>query len=408
MYFMLTEAIKRRFILELRRFWSYQPKYKDIVDHIQGKYSFKERPSYGIILQNSSANHVQLSADNFQGTVTSYVMLAKYKDKPGQAIEWVREDAVAIRNNNGVFPSAPGIYYIQIVETEEPVPPFNAEPTFDFVIDPLLDIQDETATKLDDFTWMVQNPFLAETTRVYEMPGNIPYSLGVNYTEDPTSGQLTLVTPIPSGTYLSVSYRYPAPSTGPWRIKENFSHTMAIPGVVLAFGRRIEVDDIMAVVVTDRRQPTALEYGGRWDISLDFDIVARSPEARSEITDYTTMYLFGVARNRLSTEGIEISQIGMGGEAEEAYDETGDDYFYNSSFSVQVQTDWSIHVPLAATIRHLVPLTATRVAEVAGMTDEELIEENVTNNLVMLENMGLQGLRDPFFTGRTSTFEMIK
>ncbi len=51
MYNFLTEATKRRFILELRRFWQYHPKYRDIVDHIQNKYSFRERPQYGIILK---------------------------------------------------------------------------------------------------------------------------------------------------------------------------------------------------------------------------------------------------------------------------------------------------------------------------------------------------------------------
>ena len=89
MYYFLTEAVKRRFLLELRNFWSYHPRYRDIVDHIQGKYSFRERPSYGIILKTASANQVQLSADNFVGTVVSYVQLAKYQDKPGLAVEWL-------------------------------------------------------------------------------------------------------------------------------------------------------------------------------------------------------------------------------------------------------------------------------------------------------------------------------
>lgn len=408
MYNFLTEALKRRFIVELRSFWAYHPKYRDIVDHIQGKYSFRERPSYGIILKTSSANHVQLSADNFQGTVQSYAQLVKYQDKPGLAIEWVREDAVAIRANQGVFPSSPGIYYIAITEPTESVPPYNAEKTYEFMVDPLLEVQDEVATKLDDFTWTVSHAYLTGTTQVYEMPGGIPYVRGVNYTEDAASGHVIIVNPLPAKRYLMVSYRYPAESTGPWKITENFAHKQAIPGVSLAFGRRIEVGDVMAVVVYSRRVPTALEYGGKWDISLDFDIMARDVFAQQEIADSTVMYLWGIARNRLSTEGIEITSVAMGGESEEVYDETGDDYYYNASFSVQTQTDWSIHVPLTATIRRVVPLTQAQIAEVAGMTDDQLVESGISNNIQVLESLGLRSFDDPFFAGKTSTFETLK
>ena len=393
----------------MRRYWSYHPKYRDIVDHIQGKYSFRERPSYGIILKTSSANHVQLSADNFVGTVQSYVQLAKFENKPGLAIEYVREDSLAMQQNGGVMPSPPGIYYIEIIErTGQPNPPYDVEPQFEFMVDPLLEIQDETATKVDDFTWMVLNAYLDGTTRVYEMPGGIPYVLGVNYTEDPGNGQLKIVTPLSKNRYLIASYRYPAPTTGPWGITENHAHKNAIPGVTLAFGRRVEVGDVMAVVVYGRRQPTAMEYGGKWDIAIDFDIVARDPFAQQEITDSTVMYLWGVCRNRLSTEGIEITSVSMGGETEEVYDENGDDYFYNASFSVQTQTDWSIHVPLAATIRRVSPLTVSQIADVAGMTDDQLLESGVSSNIQMLESLGLQSFSDPFFTGKTSTFETIK
>ena len=276
------------------------------------------------------------------------------------------------------------------------------------MVDPLIEVQDEVATKVDNFTWMVSNPFVAGTTRVYEMPGNIPYVRGVNYTEDPTSGQIVLVDPLSPDVYLMVTYRYQAPSTGPWKVQENFAHKMAIPGVSLAFGRRIEQGDVLAVVVHSRRQPTALEYGGKWDISLDFDVMARDPYAQQEITDATIMYLWGIARNRLSTEGIEITAVSMGGETEEIYDETGDDYFYNASFSVQTMTDWCIRVPLSAVIRRVVPLTSEQIAEVAGMTDDQLIEAGQVGNIRIVEDLGLQSFDDPFFAGKSSTFETIK
>ncbi len=78
MFANLSEAMKRRLLLELRRYWSYDPKYRNVlVDNIQGKYAFSERPQMGIVLKSSSANPMQLAADNFQGTVNSYCHLAK-------------------------------------------------------------------------------------------------------------------------------------------------------------------------------------------------------------------------------------------------------------------------------------------------------------------------------------------
>lgn len=408
MYNFLTEAVKRRFILELRRYWAYHPKYREIVDHIQGKYSFRERPQYGIVLKTSSANHVQLSADNFQGTVMSYLHLAKFENKPGLSVEWVREDGVAIQKNNGEFPSAPGFYFIEVRKVEDPSPPYNVEPVYEFYVDPLLEVYNETATKVDDFTWMVSNAYVDGTTLVFEMPGSIQLVRGVNYTESPTTGEIKLTTPLPPGTYLSVDYRYQAPSTGPWRIKENFAHREAIPGAVLAFGRRIEDGDVLVVVVHSRRQPTALEYGGRWEISLDFDVVARDPYSQQEIVDNTVLYLWGIARNRLSTEGIEIMNVSMGGETEEVYDENADDYYYNASFTIQTMTDWSIHVPLSATIRRVSPQTVEQIEQTAGMTDDQLIEAAGLQNIRVVENLGLRTFDDPFFVGKSSTFETIK
>jgi len=396
MYFFLTEAIKRRFVLELRRYWMYHPKYRDIVDHIQMKYSFRERPQYGIVLKSSSANQVVLSADNFQGTVMSYIHLAKVENYPGLSVEWVREDARAIQNNGGVFPSSPGIYYIDLTSAAE------------FYVDPLLDATDESVTKVSDTSWQLQHSFLNGTLRLYEMPSSIPLEEGVNYTADPSTGDITLVQGLTGSRYLSADYRYPGTSTGPWAILENHSQNTAIPGVVLAFGRRMEAGDRLAVVVQDRRQPSALEYGGRWEINIDFDIIARDPYSQMELADQTVLYLFGVARNRLSTEGIEITNVSMGGESEEVYDENADDYYYNASISVTVQTDWSIQVPLTATIRRVTPQTSEQQAQVAAQTDDELADNTGQTSFHLAEGLGLQSLQDPFFAGRTATYEVIR
>jgi len=111
-------------------------------------------------------------------------------------------------------------------------------------------------------------------------------------------------------------------------------------------------------------------------------------------------------RSRLIEEGIEIKDVSLGGESEEVYDETGDDYFYNSSFSVTVETDWSIHVPLTLMIRQAAPLTLEQAEVLAGLSDDEAI--TYQNNLHLLDSLGLQQVSDPFFEGRDHNFEIIR
>jgi len=408
MYFRMTEQVKRRLIQSLREFWSVQPQYPDLTDHIQGKYSFRERPQYGIVLKTSSANQVQLSADNFVGTVQSHVMLARVGDYPGLSIEWVREDQLAIQRNGGSFPSAPGVYYIEVVKADAPIPPYDKEDALQFYVDPLLEANDETLTKVDDLTYQTQNPVVAGSMRLYEMPGAIQLVEGINYTLDPDTGTVSLTEPVPRNGSLSADYRYAAPSIGPFPIVQMQANHTAIPGAVLAFGRRVQAGDRLAVVVTARRESTALEYGGRWDLNIDFDVIARDVYAQQEIVDLTVMYLWGIARSRLSMEGIEISSVNMGGESEEAYDENADDYYYNASISVQLQADWSIHVPLAATVRRALPQTDAQIRETAALTDEELAAlGEAATSIRILKDLGLRAVEDPFFVGLGETFEGI-
>lgn len=414
MYNALTSAIKSRIILELRRFWQYDPNYPDLPQHIQGKYSFRERPQQGIIVKGSSANTVQLSADNFQGTVNSYVYLQKVKspsdqpEYPGLSIEWVREDGRAIQRNGGRMPSPPGIYYIAVERENVEIQGQNYSDALVFYVDPLLKRIDEAPVQTGPLTWQVAHtPIHPGSLRVWELPGNIQLLEGPNYTVDNDTGVITLINPLPARVQLSVDYNYTGTSLGPYLIKENYSNVRAIPGVVLAFGRRVTAGDRLAVILSDRRSPVALEYGGRWEINLDLDVMARDVVAQGEIADRSMLYLWGIARNRLSTEGIEITQVNFTGESEEIYDDAADDYFYNGALSITLQSDWSVHVPLDPTIGRVSPQTVVQAAAAANMTDDQLLD-NEQQNLQMVQDPRMLMIRDPFFLGRNANYEVIK
>jgi hypothetical protein len=341
-----------------------------------------------------------LSADHFQGTVVAYCFLTKVYGQNGTSIEWVRENGVAIRNNNGVFPSAAGVYYIEV---REEVISYRGEDVekLVFYVDPLLEVIDERPTMLDPLLYEVSaGSFHPGSIQVYEMPGNILLYNGLNYTADATTGRITMASPLPPNTYLSVDYRHTGTSTGPFPLPENGANTEAIPGVVLAFGRRAYAGDIMAVVVTARREEVAREFGGRWEMSMDLDIMARDVYAQGEITDKTLMYLYTEARERLSREGIEITQVSMGGEAEEIYDENGDDYFFTASLSLSVMTDWAIHAPLGRTLNRAVAYTVAEAKMVAGLSNDDLATMGSPTGLVATDNLGLVAVSDPWFRDR--------
>lgn len=399
MYYRLTGALKTRFIDELRKYWQYHPLYTDLAENIQGKFSFKERPSYGIIVKNSGGNRVDLSSSNYIGMINSYVFLTRVKDFPGMAVEWVREDAVAIQNNGGKFPSLPGIYFIELTEDEE------------FYMDPLYDVYREIPTLRSTTQASLVHPFVDGTLRLFEMPAAYQLFEGSNYNvirgaDGKPTGELEMLHPIDKGRWLQADYRYPGETTGPHILYPNRADNKVIPGCVVAFGRRNKKGDRLAIVVQDLRHPAALEYGGIWELTLDFDVLSRDVYAQQEIQDQSMLYLWGILRPYLSSEGLEMTDITMGGESEEVYDETGDDYFYNSSFSITVSTQWSIHVPLGVFMRQVSPQTVAQSKLTAVMSDEEVAQQK--NNIQSLESLGLETLRDPFFAGKTSTFETIK
>lgn len=392
MYYFLTEAMTRRFVKELQAFWVTQAKFKDLPEYIQGKFSFKERPQRGIIVKATGGSQTSLAFDNFKGTVYSYVHLTKVKNKFGSAIEWVREDALAIQRNQGLFPSPPGIYYITIT------------PSSELLVQPILDVYGEELLRITDSTWQFSIVPLPNTTRVYEMPSGFRLP-DDGYTID-GDGLLTLTEPLPGNVQLVVDYRYTGEIKGPVPIYEQQANNQIIPGVVLAFGTSIEPNDQMAVVVEASRTLAALAYGGRWEITVDCDVVARDVHDQREILDKSVMYLWGVARNRLSTEGIEMLSISMGGESEEQYDENGDDYFYNASFSLSCETEWEIHVPLDVIIREVDPVTAAQTKQILSLTDEEVI--GYETNIRLLGQMSLEPIAKTIGFSRLGTFEAFK
>lgn len=346
MYFYLISSLKRRLIEELKDSFSRHPLYKKIVPFIQNKYAFDERPQYGIVVKGSSANMVRLSGDNYLGVVSSHVMLAYIGQDPAYPLEWIREDINVVRSAEGVFPTRPGVYFMEILKAPEHAQEFGT-----FILDPQYTVTDEPVLRFlsgIETEAQLQEVPLPSTLRLWEN-GRILLVEGTDYTVDWDTGALTILQRMAPNTTLTADYRTAGPSIGPVEYQWNISDSKTLPGVVLAFGKRGQVGDKVAVVVYQDRVDAALAYGGKTELSFEMDVISRDPNQMEEIVDHAWM-TFLIRKPVLEYEGIEIVEQSVGGENEEAYDETGDENYSNASISIQLRADWEIHVPLPLTI----------------------------------------------------------
>lgn len=382
MYYYLVGALKRRLISELRDSFSRHPLYRKIVPFIQNRFSFQERPQFGIVIQSTGANKVQLAGDNFVGTITSHVMLA-YVGQPTYPIEWVKEDLNVVRVSGML--TLPGVYYIEILSA-----PTNPEEDGMFVIDPLLTVNDEPvllmASGIETEAQLQQVP-VQNTLRLWENRRTL-LTEGQHYEVDWTTGAVTFTSRFPANTRISADYRYAATSVGPIPFKWNSANHTALPGVVLAFGKRAEAGNKVAVVVYEDRVDVAQAYGGKFELNFDLQVIARDTTQMEEIADLLVMYLWGEKKASLEFEGIEIVDISIGGESEEIADETGDSFFYQANLSLSMRADWEAVVPL--------PLTISKVSATSG-----------TSSTIQPVTDGLFFQTHPIFAGRNSDYERI-
>lgn len=401
MYFQLSDSLVPRIIEELRRFWQTFPLYRDSLV-IQGKFSFTERPQHGMIVKGSGSNKLDLSPDNYQGMVDSYCLLTKVKNKPGLSVEWLREDSIAIQRNRGVFPSLPGHYYLDVRQEGSEIVVY---------VDPLLQVTQEIVP-LTSTSGRLRKPPVKGSVRLVEMPNRYRLLPGVDYTlvTDATgtlTGEILLSTPIKGGRWVVSDYLWVGDTVGPLPVRRREGRNDIIPGVVLGIGDRLEAGDQLAVMVHDLRRPAYLEYGGKWETSMTIDIMSRDVQSQRELTSNTLIYLWGVLRSRLQSMGISITNVSDGGEAEEIYDQTGDDYFYTSNISLTLETDWSVHVPVEGWLRQVNTLYLEQFEELTGVDPADLGRVS-QSNVQLADGLGLELLTDPFWSGRRETFEVLR
>lgn len=354
MYYRLRSALKRRLIEELKDSFGRHPIYNKITSSIQDRYSWETRPQFGIVVKGSNVSKVALSGDNFMGTLESFVMLTHVPGKlPAYPVEWVREDSPVIERNGGVMPTPPGAYFLEILEAPERV-----GDTGQFIIDPLLRISGEPVIRFQ--TGFEQEATLAHdpipgTLRLYEN-GKILLLQGRDY--NISGRKIQFLTRFYKNYRIDADYYREGESIGPIPFQWERANRSALPGVVIAFGKRAVKNDKVVIAITKEREDTANVYGGKFELSFDMDVLARDTIQAEEITDLILMYLWSDKKGVLEDDGIEITDISSGGESEESYDDTSGDSYYTTNISISLRSDWEYHEPLPLSIAKVVPYSA--------------------------------------------------
>lgn len=233
---------------------------------------------------------------------------------------------------------------------------------------------------------------------------SVTVSQGGDYSFDPTTGVVQILAPYPNGTRLEADYKYIGPTSGPYGVERDTANNSALPGVVLAFGKQLRDGDKQVVVVHESRTGVADEFGGRWEVSIDLDIITRDPMTREEIGDFILMYFFAIRKEALTEEGLELTDISFGGESEETYNDTENSYYFNSSISLSFQTDWAIHVPKPLTMEMITPASFRSRAVAAG-TDNP--PESDLLAAVTPEELNLKKMGRIYIKGKDKDFESI-
>jgi len=347
----LINATKKRVIKELRKILYDHPRYRSDSENVTNKYSFEERPQRGIIVNSASADRVRLSADNYVGRLSSFCMLADVENAPGTTVEWVRENFNVLEQvspRRDVFPSPPGVYNI-IVKS---VPDEARRTPGEFTVEPLL-------TEINEplITFTSSGDKEAQISRRNLYPGSVRLWLdgrrglvqGTDFEVDHGTGEVTFLKETPTGGVIYADYRYVMPTSGPFQYEREQVNLQAIPGAVIAFGDRPQDCDKQCIVITDERTDVAEVYGGKYEVSFELIVFSRDAEDREKLADYTIVKFLEI-QNSLGFEGLELLDIAPGGENEEVYNDTTDEYYYETTVSLSLRVDWEVYVPLPITI----------------------------------------------------------
>lgn len=390
---------KKRLIEELRQILYAHPRYREDSQNVQNKFAFKQRPQRGIIVNNASADRVRLSADNYVGRLSSFVMQAMVGNHAGTSIEWVTENKSLLEQYSparDVFPSPPGVYLIEILTCPDDARGVPGT----FSVEPVLTVSDELLLIFGQEAQLSRQGLYDGALRLW-IDGRVALLAGVDFTVDYAEGLVTFLKPVPPGISIYADYRYSLPVQSPYYFKTEETNYVAIPGAILAFGDRHVVGDKIAVVVGQTRAETADVHGGKFEVNFELVLFARDPEDRERMVDYVVVSILE-RQNQLGFDGLELVDVSPGGETEEVYVTEIDDYYYDGAVSVGIRVDWEVYTPLPVEVFRME--TVSRKRE----TESDVLGDNGESDLVQVKEKEWELAGVAAVGRRSPTYERIR
>jgi hypothetical protein len=347
----LTNATKRRIVLELKKILKEHPRYRADSDNVQNKFAFNERPQRGVIVNGTSGDRVVLAADNYMGRLSSYIMLSPVPGYPGTTLEWARENyniLERVSTNRDIFPSSPGVYTFDVTRMPDEARNIPGLVT----ISPNLTVFGEhliTFKTVGDLVGQLSRPNIYPGSVRLWLDNRVALIPNVDYTVDYLTGEVFFLKSTPINEEVFADYRYTLPIQGPYEFRKEEYDVNMIPGVVLAFGDRTQECDKFNITITEERTDVAEIYGGKFEMTFDLIAFSKDSEDREKLSDYIVMSILD-RQSRLGFEGIELLNISPGGENEDVFNAETDEYFYESSIAVTFRVDWQIYHPLPVSI----------------------------------------------------------
>lgn len=175
----------------------------------------------------------------------------------------------------------------------------------------------------------------------------------IGYSINNTSGLITFLIPLQKNYRIFADYHYQPVDyiNGPFTFKEFQENSSAIPGIIICIGRRAKKGDQQLIVISQFREQQAKIYGGHWEMSIELAAIAKDPMQMEQMTDHIISFLWGKRKNILEWEGIALNSVEPTGETEEIHIDVTGDMYYESSVSINLQSEWQQFVPYLAMLK---------------------------------------------------------
>jgi hypothetical protein len=339
MFYRVKNTVKKIIIKEIQDLIKDHPQFHDTL--VINKYQDQEREKINVIVKSASASSQRISLDNFCAMAHSYTTLANLKGQRGDMLEWVSDD---INNIQNLVP--PGFYVIRMDTINT------------FVVEQYLTIRKEPLelTEVDQqghsLSYLKHQKVNIGSEVITDDRGQL-FVRNQHYTINYDTGLITFLMNTEYIQGITATYQYLEPQIGPFPMKSFEMNNTALPGVVLAFGDQVREGDLQVVVVSDKREISAMVKSGSWNMNLDIEIRAQDTDTSEQLVDFIANHIWAYKQEELVDIGLTITDISVAGESEEQEVDVPDEWSFVDTLSLTIIVQWEVHLPIIGRIEKI-------------------------------------------------------